>query len=407
MKNFITNVITLNILACGMLTLSGCNPSAQTDVLTMTVNRGDFVVDIPATGELEASKSVLINVPSGLRGPQSLSWIIDNFSYVKAGDVIARMDGTRQRFDLSKEQLNVNRLDLDSKIQKEKDATIDKSLTTDTKLTTKEQILADKFYSEDERVYTKIDIIDQMRNKDYLAAKMDYFDWGLTQHSTQAQAEQNLISLKQKSHLSKIKLYSNNLQQMEIKAPKAGLFVATRNWNGLTPSAGDMLWSGLTIGKLPETKTMQAKMFVLESEALGLSIGKTATVVLDAYPNKKFSGKVTQVDSLAKAKDQNSPVNYFEITISLTNTVTKIMKPGRQVTAKIHAFNIANVIAIPNQAIFQHQGKNWVYLRTPTGFVKQTVEVGTRSINCTEITSGINANDVIALTMPSKRSQVQ
>ncbi|WP_259650707.1 MULTISPECIES: efflux RND transporter periplasmic adaptor subunit [unclassified Shewanella] len=394
------------MLLLATLALGACSDPTTNGVITFEVERADFKVDIPASGELEASNSITVNVPTGLRGPQSLAWIIDNFSNVKAGDVIARMDGTRESFRLEMESLDYDRLGLDSQIQSKKDKTIDKTLSTDTKLTAQEQDLADRFFSEDERVYTKIDIIDQMRNQDYLEAKMDFYGWGISQHGSQAEAEQELIKLKQQGHKAKMNRYTSNLQQMEIVAPQDGLFVAQPGWNGVIPIPGDMMWSGMAIGLLPDTSKMQAKLFVLESEALGLAIGKPVTLYLDAYPDLALTGTLTQLDALAKAKEQDSPVNYFQITVSLDKTLVEIMQPGRQVNAMVHALDAKDVITVPNQALFQKSGEYWVYLKTPKGFTKQSVTLGNRSLNRTVISEGLKQGDTVALTTPPKRNRV-
>lgn len=390
----------------GLLCLSACSQQAADGVLTMDVQRSDFNVEIPAVGELEASQSTAVTVPSGLRGPQSLAWILDNFTPVKAGDVVARMDPTRETYRLKMEQFDFDKLSFDSQIQTEKDRTISQTLTTGTEVTSQEKALAERYFSEDERVYTKIEIIDQMRNQDYLVAKMHYFDWGLDKHGSQAQAEQELIKLKQKGHSAKINRFESNLNQMEITAPHDGLFVYQAGWDGAFPVVGDMMWSGFPIGLLPDTSVMQAKLYVQESEAAGLSIGKKATVYLDAYPDRAFTGKVTQLDALAKPKEKDSPVNYFQFTISLDSTAADIMQPGRQVRAQVHSLNLEDVVTVPNQALFQKEGQYWVYLKTGKGFIKQQVTPGSRSLNRTVITDGLASGDVIALTTPPKRSRV-
>ncbi|WP_076409350.1 efflux RND transporter periplasmic adaptor subunit [Shewanella sp. UCD-KL12] len=392
-------------IAC-LLLLSACSQQSNDGVLTMDVTRASFAVDIPAVGELEASQSTAVTVPTGLRGPQSLAWILENFSEVKAGDVVARMDPTRENYRLKMEQFDFDKLGFDSSMQTEKDRTISQTLSAGTQVTSQERDLAERFFSEDERVYTKIEIIDQMRNQDYLVAKMHYFDWGLDQHGEQADAEQELIKLKQKGHSAKINRYENNLNQMEIIAPHDGLFVYQASWDGTFPVVGDMMWSGFSIGLLPDTSVMQAKLFVQESEAAGLAIGKTATVYLDAYPDKAFSGTVTQVDALAKPKEKDSPVNYFQFTISLDKTLVDIMQPGRQVRAQVHLLDLQDVLTIPNQALFQKEGSYWVYLKTRAGFAKQEVTPGNRSLNRTEITQGLTQGDIIALTTPPKRSRI-
>ena len=406
----INNVINVSkLISAGLLlllTLTACSQQSQDGVLTMNVTRGDFNVDIPALGELEASQSTSVIVPTGLRGPQSLAWILDNFSQVRAGDVVARMDPTRENYRLKMEQFDFDKLAFDSQMQTEKDKTISKTLSSGTQITSEEKDLAERFFSEDERVYTKIEIIDQMRNQDYLVAKMHYFDWGLDKHGEQADAEQELIKLKQKGHSAKINRFENNLNQMEIIAPHDGLFVYQAGWDGSFPVVGDMMWSGFSIGLLPDISVMQAKLYVQESEAAGLALGKAATVYLDAYPDKAFAGKVTQVDALAKPKEKDSPVNYFQFTISLDKTSVEIMQPGRQVQAQVHLFNLQDVLTVPNQALFQKEGQYWVYLKTSAGFIKQAVTPGNRSLNRTEITDGLTEGDVIALTTPPKRSRV-
>ncbi|MCG9696451.1 HlyD family efflux transporter periplasmic adaptor subunit [Shewanella sp. Isolate11] len=397
-------VVAISLLS--VLALTACSQQQQDGVLTMEVGSRDFNVEIPATGELEASQSTAVTVPIGLRGPQSLAWILDNFTQVKAGDVIAKMDRTRTSYQLEMEKFDFDRLSLDSEMQQKEDQTVSKELTTGTKVTSEEKALAERFFSEDERVYTKIEIIEQMRNQDYLGAKLDYFDWGLAQHDEQAQAELQLIKLKQGGHQAKIQRYQNNLSQMEIVAPHDGLFVYQSSWDGAMPAVGDMMWSGSTIGTLPDTSVMQAKCFVLESEAAGLAVGKSATVYLDAYPDKPFKGTVTQVDALAKPKEKDSPVNYFQFTVSLDKTLVDIMQPGRQLNVKVHALSLTDVITIPNQAIFQKEGQYWVYMKTNAGFIKQNVTPGQRSIDTTEIISGLSKGDVIALTTPPKRNRV-
>ena len=399
-----TGLLTTLLIAC--LTLSACSQQNVDGVLTMEVERADFTVDISAVGELEASQSTAVTVPTGLRGPQSLAWILDDFTQVKAGDVVARMDPERESYRLKMEQFDYDKLGFDSLIQTEKDNTISQTLIQGTQVTSEEKDLAERYFSEDERVYNKIEIIDQMRNQDYLVAKMHYFDWGLGQHGSQAEAEQELIKLKQKGHGAKIDRLENNLEQMEIIAPHDGLFVYQTGWDGSLPVVGDMMWSGFSIGLLPDTSVMQAKMYVQESEASGLGIGKSVTVYLDAYPDKPFLGKVTQLDALAKPKDKDSPVNYFQFTVSLDKTSMDIMQPGRQVRASVHLLSLDNVLTVPNQSIFHKDGQYWVYLKTDDSFTKHAVSLGSRSLNRTEITSGLTEGDVIALTTPPKRSRV-
>ncbi|NRD73603.1 HlyD family efflux transporter periplasmic adaptor subunit [Shewanella sp. VB17] len=405
-KGLYLSKILCVVIVVGCLSLSACDQHVEDGVLTMNITRENFKVDIPATGELEASQSTAVTVPTGLRGPQSLVWLLDNFTQVKAGDVVARMDPERESYRLIMEGFDHKQLGFDSQIQAEKDHTVNQMLQQGIEITRQEKDLAERYFSDDERVYTKIEIIDQMRNQDYLTAKVHYFDWSLAQHASQAEAEQKLIKLKQKGHAAKINRFKNNLKHMEIIAPHDGLFVYQKGWDGSFPVVGDMIWSGFAIGLLPDTSVMQAKLYVQESEASGLAIGQTATVYLDAYPDRPFQGKVIQLDALAKPKDKDSPVNYFQFTVSLDKTFVEIMQPGRQVHASVHLLSADDVLTVPNQSIFQKEGQYWVYVKTVNGFMKRAVILGSRSLNRTVIIDGLTIGDVIALTTPPKRSRI-
>ncbi|MGI2261254.1 efflux RND transporter periplasmic adaptor subunit [Shewanella sp. GXUN23E] len=402
MKARIITLSTLAAMLAVILGLGACSDEHRNDVLTMEVDSIAFEVTIPALGELEASQSTPVSVPTRSRGPQSLAWLTDNFSEVKAGDVVARLDPSRERYNLELERFAYDKLGLDREIQTQKDATANRQLTLDADVNVEELELAQRFFSDDERVYTKIDIIDQMRNQSYLEARQEYLLWGLEQHDSQAQAEQSLLSLKQKSHQSKMSRYENNLAYMEIKAPHDGIFVYRKGWSGEEPAVGDMVWSGMELGILPDTSTMQARLYVLESEAAGLAVGKRAQVRLDAYPERVFYGTVSQVDALAKPREKNSPVNYFELVVTLDETVPELMKPGRQVTAIIDILELDEVITVPNQALFQKEGEYWVYVAQGRDYRRQQVELGERSLNRTVITQGLSKGDIVALTKPGE-----
>ncbi|RYV03217.1 hypothetical protein SOPP22_05580 [Shewanella sp. OPT22] len=392
-------MISLSVL-CALL-LSACsNPESQ-GTLTIEVKESDFGIHIPAEGNLESTESTLITAPHSLRGRQSLVWLLPNFSNVKKGDVIARLDAKRTSFMLKKDKLDNQRSVFDGAMRASSDEIARKKLLQDKSVTATEKKLADTFFSDDERVYTKIEIIDQMRNQDYLDAKMDYLDWNTGQHNQKANAEQALIKLKQKGIQTKINRHETNLANLEIKAAHDGLFVYKKNWYDEYPAVGDAIFSRQTIGELPNTSSMQASLYALESESSGLKVGLKAIVYLDAYPNKPFEGEVIQVDSLAQPKDKGSPVNYFNFTVQLNETIPELMKQGRQVNAKVEVLASKRMLAVPSQSVFQHEDDYWVFVRVGDEFEKRKVTLGSRNLNRTEITSGLNESEVIALTQPA------
>src|SRR6185369_1990489 len=77
---------------------------------------------------------------------------------------------------------------------------------------------------------------------------------------------------------------SKGLESLEMRAPHDGILVYKRDWRGDITKVGDTVWPGEPVAEIPELKTMQARVYVLEADAGGLAPGQTAKVVVEAHP---------------------------------------------------------------------------------------------------------------------------
>src|SRR5206468_11659046 len=103
---------------------------------------------------------------------------------------------------------------------------------------------------------------------------------------------------------------SKGLEALEIRAPHDGILVYKRDWRGDITKVGDTVWPGEPVAEIPELKTMQARVYVLEADAGGLAPGQTAKVVVEAHPRIAYGAKVKKVDTLAKRRTGWIPVQY-------------------------------------------------------------------------------------------------
>jgi HlyD family secretion protein len=104
--------------------------------------------------------------------------------------------------------------------------------------------------------------------------------------------------------------------------------------------------------------SVEAVMMVDETSVPGVKIGQKATLSIDAYPNKKFEGTVTDVGSSPIPKTdpdlltlvQNSEAINFKVKIKLDQPPDTI-RPGFSVTADIVTGRQEGATAIPIQAL--------------------------------------------------------
>ncbi len=255
---------------------------------------------------------------------------------------------------------------------------------------------------EDFDVFSKNEVIDSMRNQQYLEARKDNTNWRSTVHEQKSASELDLLELQQKRHTDQLKDYQDAMDKMEVRAPHDGLFILDKDRHGEKPRVGDVTWPGRKIGSLPDMKKLQAKVHVLESEAAGLAIGLNVQFTLDAYPDTIIEGTVDQINAIAKPIERSSPVKYFEAIITIKSEHQNYWRPGVQLRGRIFVIDKDDVISIPSQAIFLSQSTSYVYLKEGGQWIEKQVVIGSRSLSVTEILSGIDVGDTIALYLPEE-----
>ncbi|MFQ5435058.1 MAG: hypothetical protein ACE5FD_09295 [Anaerolineae bacterium] len=89
------------------------------------------------------------------------------------------------------------------------------------------------------------------------------------------------------------------------------------------------------------------------------------------------------------------------MTINIENQNEIVLRPGMSANASIVVEEIDNVLIVPNWAIRldRDTGKAFVNVKQAEGTVMEVeVETGLRNEQFSEVTSGLQAGDVVALT---------
>lgn len=385
----------------GLLVLVACGEEQSQSVYTLEVKKEPFVVKVRGEGVLHAQKSTPITVPP-MRERPTLGWMADEGVFYKKGDVLVRFD--RDALVLRKEgtQSELKKLGFQRKIDNRDLGLQERGLEGDVDLLDVERDQKQRFAPKDERVYSRNEIIESEINLDFLSKKKDYLGEKLDRHRAKADTQEAIHQLNIKQNELQIDQLDDSLKQLEITAPNDGYFYYQRNWKGEPFQVGQNLWRGVKLGEMPDLQTIEARVYVLEKDAAGLKPGLKAELELDAKPGERLEGEVRQVATLAKPRDRNSPVKYFEVNITIENFDVNLLRPGSGANAVIYTHREAQAISLPNQSIFQENGDKWVYVKQGDGFEKRVVETGTRSPTRTAIVSGLEVGDFVAMSKPAE-----
>lgn len=115
---------------------------------------------------------------------------------------------------------------------------------------------------------------------------------------------------------------------------------------------------GTEILTVADLSKMEARVDVDENDVVLVSVGDEATVKVDAFGDKEFKGKVTQIGNSAVSKGlgtQDEVVN-FEVRV-LIEDPDKQLRPGMSCDADVKTETKANVFAVPIQSVTARMDK--------------------------------------------------
>ncbi|WP_041522116.1 efflux RND transporter periplasmic adaptor subunit [Gilvimarinus agarilyticus] len=394
-------LLHIGVVAVLAVALVACSKAPESTTLTMTVTAKPFEFSVPAKGELISAEEVTINAPSGNRGRLTLAWMKEENSRVNAGDVVARFDGTEHELEKQRAELELEKNTLSRDVTSRGLDQSQFAIVQQAGEVAQEKAMVERFSVDDLTVYSKNEIIDQLLSKDYLSAQQLYLDWRQDSQQTQGEAQLQLLSLEGKNYQDKIKLRQGALSNLEVVAPVDGILIHAKNWRGDKVRAGQTLWPGSKLGSIPSLEKLQARLYVLETEAAGIEIGQRADIVLDAYADRPLSGKVVALANIAAPRDRRSPTKYFEVTVTLDESDPSFMRPGQKLEGEVQVAFKDNALSIPNQAVFKDEHESWVYVMRGGGFARQVISTGLRSLTQTEVVNGIAEGDRVALLKPA------
>ncbi len=160
---------------------------------------------------------------------------------------------------------------------------------------------------------------------------------------TFANADANVV--KARTDLSTARL---QLEDATITAPTNGTVILRPVSVGtVITSASTAASGGTTILDMADLSKVRMRAFVNETDIGNVKAGQTATVTVDAFPNRRFVGIVEQVQPEAVVQ---SSVTMFPVLVSLDNSDGALM-PGMNGQVVMDILRKDNVLAVPSDAI--------------------------------------------------------
>jgi HlyD family secretion protein len=382
--------------------------SGPPDLPTAEVKRGDFVEIVETRGEIKPFRSILITAPFQAGELQILE-LAANGSMVKKGDVVAKFDAVTLRRTLQDRQseLRQAQAELDQAKEQAK-LTEEQDRTAVTKA--RYDVQRAKIDLADPGVSSMMDV---ERSKLALAdTQTRLVEAESRDRANRASSKADLGARERK--IAKIRgdieQAERALGSLQVTAPADGTVSIMPNFRASSPMgpaqefrAGDRAWPGAQILELPDLTSIHLASRIDEADRGQLKIEQTATIRVDAVPDREYQGIIADISMLARVDFSSGwpPSKNFDLKLGIKDADTKI-KPGMSAVARIAVGRTPNLLLLPANAVFNSGGRSVVYRRTDHGFEETPIDIVRRSREQVALQAGLEPGDRLALTRPDQ-----
>jgi HlyD family secretion protein len=396
--------ISLTLLALALLAIwyfAGRSGSTDSGI-AVPAKFGEFRVLVVTSGELEAKNSEDIYGPSGLRDFRiwqvKLNDIIPDGTIVDSGAYVAELDRSdliNQMKDIETEleklhsQFTKTRLDTSMEMRNAREELINLRYHLE-----ELQLRYDQSMYEPPATIRQIQIDLEKGQRSYEQAQNNY---QLRLEKANANMQEVAASLQQSER--RYEQIRATLKSFTIYAPKAGMVIHRRNWDGSKQGIGSTIQTGWNnvVASLPNLTEMISKTYVNEIDISKVRAGQKVEIGVDAFPDRRYTGEVTEVANIGEQL-RNSNAKVFEVRIVVNESDT-ILRPAMTTKNTIITQVIPDAIFIPLETVHTQDDISFVYRAGRN--IKQQVKLGRSNENEIVVIEGLSEGEMVFLTPPA------
>ncbi|MBN2214459.1 MAG: efflux RND transporter periplasmic adaptor subunit [Bacteroidales bacterium] len=399
-KRYIVFLAVIIITIVVIIVLSNSKTSEATEIDTQ-VKHGKFDIIVSVTGELQAKNSVKIEAPYQIlreirMWEISIAEIVPEGTVVDSGDFVARLDGSNVENELKEIETEI-----DNSLGDIEKAKIDSSLELRAQ---RDNIINLKFSVQEAEI-----TLEQSKYESPSVIRKAQIDLDKVQREYQQalgnyklKVQQAEVNIKQKYNdlNKKLRQKENILQGLRglvIKAPAAGMVIYRKERDGSKVTTGSMIriFRDPVVATLPDLSSFNSITYVNEIDISKVKPGQPVEVGVDAFPDKKFTGRVFSVANVGEQLP-NADAKLFEVIINVNET-DPVLRPSMTTSNLIYTNSFNDVVFIPLETVHTEDSLTFVYKKNKT---KQLVLLGEANENEVIVKEGLQKGEKVLLSTP-------
>ncbi len=400
-KNVAITSGVIGAMVLGIIIYALAGEKDNLAMLDVPVMKGRFEVLVTVTGELQAEHSEQITGPAELRsrnlriGNIRIQDLIPEGTVVDSGDYVALLDRSESdnalkdmedALERAEAQFTRTQLDTTITLSNLRDELINLRYTVEERRLTLEQ---SKF--EPPATIRQAEI-----NLDRAERALEQAQQNYQLRIQQSREDMNEAAINLAQQRRRHQEMLDVLDKFEIRAPKSGMVIYHREWNGQRRTVGSNIspWD-LTVATLPDLSSMLTRTYVNEIDVSKVRAGQRVRIGVDAFPEREYTGQITQVANVGEQLP-NTDARVFEVLIRI-NEYDPILRPAMTTSNVIVTQTHDDVYYVPLEAINLTDSIPFVYKKDGT---RQIVVLGSANDNHVIVEHGLEENDRVFLTVP-------
>lgn len=360
---------------------------------------GNLEIIIRTTGELKAKNSEKIMGPSAMRKAgiwnANITDMVAEGTIVDSGDYIATLDRTEiadkvktlyNDLEKAQSQYLSQKLDTSLTLRQARDELINLKYAMEEK-----KIISDQSKYEAPAVQRQAEIDMEKAKRAFEQAVENY-----KLKVEQAEAKTSEVFATYSQTKNSFEFAENLLGEFTIHAPKPGMLIYHRDWDGTKIQVGSRVgaWDPV-VATLPDLTKMVSITYVNEVDISKVHENQNVRIGIDAFPNKEFNGVITSVANVGEQMP-NTDAKVFEVVIDL-NGSDSILRPAMTTSNQIFVSYYENVDYLPIEAVYSFGNLKAVYVDGVGGLKLKEVKTGASNDNYIIIEAGLEEGEEVII----------
>lgn len=318
----------------------------------LVAERGSVEPRLLLTGELRAVRADEISVPESPTWQMQIRWMEENGARVRRGQKVLELENEQFASELEEKRLTAAqqaeelvRLRAEAEL-----ALADREFAVRQKRA--ELAKAELEAAVPERLLSARDHQERRLARDRAAIGLAKAEEELATARRTGRAEVEVAEIELAGARREIAIAERALAALSLDAPSDGILVVEDHpWEGRPLQAGDTVWVGLTVMRIPDLSSLAVEAELPDVDDGEVVPGLAARCTVDAYPDQTLGCRVTEVGPVARVREGGGLRRFFPVAVALDEVDPERMRPGMSVKVEVLAPALPEGLVVPRAAL--------------------------------------------------------